>query len=55
MPTVIQTERKAPKHDPFREGATERIHAAVLELQARGIIDEHGRRIRTDLPDEMKA
>ena len=52
--TVIQTELKVPKYDPFLAGAAERIHAAVRELQARGIIDEHGNRIRTELPEDMK-
>jgi hypothetical protein len=36
------------------EGAAERIHAAVRELKELGIVDEHGKRVRTDLPDDMK-
>lgn len=36
------------------EGAGENIRAAVQDLQKRGIIDENGRRIRTDTPPDMR-
>jgi hypothetical protein len=36
------------------EGAAERIHAAVRELKALGIVDEKGNRVRTDIPEDMK-
>ena len=35
-------------------GAAERIHADVIELRRRGLIDAEGRRISTELPDDMK-
>ena len=34
--------------------AVERGKAAVRKLQEQGIIDSHGRRIRTDLPADMR-
>lgn len=51
---VNQTELKTPTYEPLLESVTKRIHAAVRELRVRGIIDEHGNRIRTDLPEDMK-
>ena len=43
-----------PKPEPLLEGAEERIHAAVRELKDLGIIDENGKRVRTDLPEDMR-
>jgi hypothetical protein len=34
--------------------AGERIHAAVRELKAKGVIDDQGNRIRKDLPPDMR-
>ncbi|MGI8743090.1 MAG: hypothetical protein ACR2NN_11085 [Bryobacteraceae bacterium] len=36
------------------ERAGKNIRAAVHDLQERGIIDENGRRIRTDTPPDMR-
>ena len=42
-----------PAEDPRHAAAVERGKAAVRKLQEQGIIDSQGRRIRTDLPDDM--
>jgi hypothetical protein len=34
--------------------AGRRIHEAVKDLQEHGIIDEHGRPLKTDLPPDMR-
>ena len=44
----------APTEDPFYAAAVENVKAAVLELQAKGIIDKEGKRIRQDLPADMQ-
>ena len=54
VPIVIRGKLKQPRHEPLLEGAAERIHAAVHELQKLGIVDENGKRIRTDVPEDMK-
>ena len=43
-----------PTEDPYLAAAAERIHAAVRDLQERGIIDAEGNRIRQDLPPDMQ-
>lgn len=40
--------------DPHFAAAQERVKAAVKDLQDRGILDADGRRIRTDLPEDMR-
>ena len=51
---------KAPRRvqkltmDPHRTAAVERGKAAVRKLQEQGIIDQGGKRIRTDLPADMR-
>lgn len=42
------------KQDPHYPAAVERAKGAVRRLQKAGIIDAEGRRIRTDLPADMK-
>jgi hypothetical protein len=54
MPAVLRGTLKHPKHEPFLDGAAERIHAAVRELKELGIVDAQGNRVRTDLPQDMK-
>jgi hypothetical protein len=44
----------APTVDPYHAAAVERGRAAVRRLQELGIIDAQGKRIRTDLPDDMR-
>ena len=54
MATVeIPKPNQTPTDDPYYPAAVERIKAAVRELQAKGIIDAQGRRIRHDLPPDM--
>ena len=55
------TSREVPKPsqtpsatDPYHAAAVERGRAAVRRLQELGIIDEHGRRVRQDLPADMQ-
>ena len=43
-----------PAVDPHYAAAVERVKAAARELQAKGIVDEHGKRIRQDLPPDMR-
>jgi hypothetical protein len=43
-----------PKEDPHYEAAVKRARAAARWLQAAGIIDADGRRIRKDLPADMR-
>lgn len=43
-----------PTGDPHHAAAVERAKAAVRKLQEQGIIDDQGRRIRTDLPPDMQ-
>ena len=43
-----------PTEDPYHPAAVERGKAAVRKLQEQGIIDSHGRRLRTDLPADMQ-
>ncbi len=55
MATVqLPKTRQRPTKDPHHAVAVERGKAAVRKLQERGIIDSQGRRIRTDLPADMK-
>ena len=56
MKTVPITggKNRAPTEDPLHKAAVERGKAAVRKLQEQGIIDSHGRRIRTDLPADMR-
>jgi len=40
--------------DPHRAAAIERGKAAVRKLQQQGILDSQGRRVRTELPADMR-
>ena len=42
------------KTDPHYPAGVERVKAAVRRLQESGIIDAEGRRIRKDLPPDMR-
>ena len=54
MATIeIPKPNRTPTEDPHYHAAVERVKAAVRELQSKGIIDAHGRRIRQDLPPDM--
>jgi len=43
-----------PSHDPYLTAATARAQAAARELEALGITDNRGNRLRTDLPEDMR-
>ena len=44
----------APTFDPYFEAAVGRTRKAVDDLVVRGLTDQAGNRIRTDLPEDMK-
>lgn len=43
-----------PSHDPYLAAADTRAKTAAQELEALGITDNRGKRLRTDLPEEMR-
>jgi hypothetical protein len=43
-----------PSQDPYFAAAAARAKAAAPELEAMGITDNRGNRLRTDLPEEMR-
>ena len=48
------TRNRSRIEDLHHAAAVKRGKAAVDDLQERGILDSHGRRIRTDLPADMR-
>ena len=56
--SVVSTTHKPkllrPKVDPHLQGAGERVKAAAEELERLGIADETGKRVRTDVPQDMR-
>ena len=44
----------APTHDPYLATAAVRSRAAAQELETLGITDGKGKRLRTDLPEDMR-
>jgi hypothetical protein len=54
--TVAPPNAEMPKRaeNPHHAAAIERGKAAVRKLQEQEIIDSQGRRIRTDLPNDMQ-
>ena len=55
MATVhLPKTNQQPSVDPHHAAAVQRGKAAVAKLQALGIIDADGNRIRTDLPADMQ-
>ena len=51
---IPQVRNQKPTKDPHHAAAVERGKAAVRKLQEQRIIDNQGRRIRTDLPADMQ-
>ncbi len=51
---IPRTKTQKPKTDPHYPAAVERAREAAWRLQKAGIIDAQGRRIRKDLPADMK-
>ena len=43
-----------PTDDPYHAAAVKRGKAAVRKLQDSRVIDSRGRRIRTELPEDMQ-
>lgn len=51
---IPRARNQQPKQDPYYRAAVEGAKNAVRRLQEAGIIDAEGRRIRTDLPADMR-
>lgn len=54
MPKIEEPKLRKPKLDPHLQSAGERVKAAAEELERLGLADRAGRRIRKDLPNDMK-
>ncbi len=54
VPTTRKPKLLTPKTDPHLQGAGERVKAAAEELERLGIADKNGRRVRFDVPADMK-
>jgi hypothetical protein len=54
MPKTEEPKLKKPKVDPHLQSAGERVKAAAEELERLGIADSNGKRIRKDLPKDMR-
>lgn len=52
--TIKTPKLQEPKVDPHLAAAGERVKAAAEELERLGIVDKHGRRMRSDLPKDMR-
>ena len=52
--TIHTTKLREPKTDPHLQAAGERVKAAAEELERLGIADKSGKRVRTDLPGDMR-
>jgi hypothetical protein len=52
--SVRGRKNRKPKKDPHYPAAVERAKEAARRLQEAGIIDAEGRRIRKELPPEMR-
>jgi hypothetical protein len=55
MPKTEEPKLKKPKVDPHLQFAGERVKAAAEELERLGIADRLGKRIRKDLPKDMRT
>ena len=53
-PTTHKPKLLTPKRDPHLQGAGERVKAAAEELERLGIADKNGKRLGTDVPEDMK-
>lgn len=54
MPQIDALKSPKPKVDPHLRSAGERVKAAAAELERLGIADRDGKRIRKDLPKDMR-
>ena len=51
---VSDPEQREALHQQMDREAKERARACIAELQSKGILDANGRRIRKDLPPDMR-
>jgi hypothetical protein len=51
---IRRVKNRKPKEDPHYPAAVERARDAARKLQEAGVIDTEGRRIRKDLPPDMR-
>jgi hypothetical protein len=51
---IPKKRNQKPKEDPHYSAAVERTKEAARRLREAGIIDAEGRRIRKDLPADMR-
>ncbi len=54
VPTTDTPRRLVPKVDPHLEAAGERVKLAAEQAERLGIADSIGKRVRTDVPEEMR-
>jgi hypothetical protein len=54
MPATHTPKLLEPKTDPHLQGAGERVKAAAEELERLGVADTTGKRVRKDLPEDMR-
>ncbi|HVM75737.1 MAG TPA: hypothetical protein VMT75_08845 [Candidatus Saccharimonadales bacterium] len=54
MPAIHTPKLREPKTDPHLQGAGERVKAAAEELERLGVADKTGKRVRKDLPEDMR-
>ena len=53
-PSIPPKSKQKAKPDPYYPAAVEHAREAARRLQEAGIIDAEGRRIRKDLPPDMR-
>jgi hypothetical protein len=53
--TVPKTGNQKRTDDPYHAAAVKRGKAAVRKLQDSRVIDRQGRRVRTELPEDMQV
>jgi hypothetical protein len=54
VPKIEEPKLRKPKIDPHLQSAGERVKAAAEELERAGLADRTGKRIRKDLPKDMR-
>ena len=54
MSAIHTPKLREPKTDPHLQGAGERVKAAAEELERFGVADKTGKRVRKDLPEDMR-
>jgi hypothetical protein len=54
MPIAETPKLRKPRTDPYLKGAAERVKRAAEEAERRGVTDASGKRVRTDLPHDMR-